>query len=572
MKRLLGLTVFVGVVIAALFRLRRLLLALIIRLRPPRTKVQITRGVRIPMRDGVTLAADHYAPQSSTPLPAILIRSPYGRGAGSSGFGLLMAFIAHVFAERGYHVIVQDVRGRFDSGGKFIPYFNEQRDGLDTLAWLEQQPWYNGAAGTWGASYLGIVQWALAAHAPQLKAIVPIVTSSNLHSVLYPDETFDLGLALRWLALFQALDRTRDYWPVATPFMFPLVERQIAPGFRDLPVAQADQLALGKPVAYYREWLMHPSADDPLWQHVTAEIDREHIAPPAHLFGGWYDFFLRPMLDDYAGLKAAGKQPYLTIGPYHHFDGMLPIHGIRAALDWFDVHLKGETHKLRAKPVRLYVMGANEWRDFDEWPPEAQETPFFLASEGRLLPVPSDDAYAVSRYTYDPADPTPALGGTQFSPLAGSKDNRRLEARADVLTFTGDVLPYDLEVIGALRLRLYVASSVEHTDFFARLCDVHPDGRSMNICDGLLRVAPGVGCEQPDGSRCIEIDMWATAQRFKAGHRLRLQVSSAAHPRWTRHTNTAEPLASAAQTRPATQTVYHDQRHPSALLLPVTAG
>jgi uncharacterized protein len=245
--------------------------------------------------------------------------------------------------------------------------------------------------------------------------------------------------------------------------------------------------------------------------------------------------------------------------------------GLRAGLAWFDTHLRGASGRLWERPVRLFVMGADEWRELDAWPPPARERRYFLHGHGLLSPAAAALDSPPDHYRYDPADPTPSVGGPLLSRYAGPRDNRALEARHDVLCYTTPLLEQAVEVAGAVRLELFFRSSVDHTDFFGPLCDVHPDGRSINICDGLLRVAPGAAAPQPDGSLRIMVDMWSTAHRFRAGHRIRLQVSSGAHPRWTRNLGTGEPLATGARMVAAAQTIYHDHVHPSALVLPVTA-
>ncbi|HTP10462.1 MAG TPA: CocE/NonD family hydrolase, partial [Anaerolineae bacterium] len=253
---------------------------------------------------------------------------------------------------------------------------------------------------------------------------------------------------------------------------------------------------------------------------------------------------------------------------------------IRQALDWFDVHLKGQPEKLRAKPVRLYVMGVDEWHDFDAWPPPAVRIRHYLRAEKRLSIEPPANGEQPDHYRYDPADPTPNLGGPLINlPQGAVQDNRELEERSDVLTYTTSPLDRDLAVIGPVRLELYARSTLAHTDFFGRLCDVQPDGKALNVCDGLLRVKPEPQVEHPEHNgrakkRCgdslhLEIDLWATAYRFKQGHRLRLIISSGAHPRWARNTGTDEALGTATILLAADQTILHDREHPSALILPV---
>jgi putative CocE/NonD family hydrolase len=553
-----------------IYLLRRHLYALVLRLSPPRNHVRVERGLTMATRDGVTLVGDIYLPTLPGKHPTILMRTPYGRSGRYSTFGHLQAFFAQRFAERGYAVLVQDVRGRFDSGGTFNPYLSESEDGLDTLEWLAQQPWCNGDLAMWGASYSGIVQWAVAPSTDRLKAFVPSITSSSLHSILYPDGAFDLGLALRWLSIFRTIDRNRRA-PWANLWLFHEIEQMVKPAVAHLPLAETDRVALKSQVDFFRMWLEHPDKNDEMWTKIVEQLRAERVTAPAHLIGGWYDFFLRGMLRDYAKLKAAGQTPYLTIGPWHHFSALFSFADVREGLRWFDAHLKGETNGLRENPVRVYVMGKNEWCDLPDWTPPAAVRPFYLGASQSLTtgaPVGSAPPY---RYTYDPNDPTPSVGGSQFSLSAGAVDNRRWERRKDVLTFTTVPLEQDLEVIGEVRLVLYVTSSLDYTDFFGRLCDVAPSGRSTNVCDGLFRVSPGLGECQPDGTLRIEVDMWATAYCFRKGHRVRLCVASGAHPRWNRNSGTGEPFNTCTNLRVAQQAIYCDAKHPSALLLPVVS-
>jgi putative CocE/NonD family hydrolase len=247
--------------------------------------------------------------------------------------------------------------------------------------------------------------------------------------------------------------------------------------------------------------------------------------------------------------------------------------GLREGLIWFDAHLKGDRRRLRHRSVRVYVMGADEWRELDDFPPPARQTNYYLRAEGKLTTDPPGPTSPPDHYRYDPVDPTPALGGPLLAfKGAGPQDNRPLEARADVLCYTTPPLTREVEIIGPVRLELFARSSLPHTDFFGRLCDVTPDGRSTNVCDGLFRIEPGRGDAGPDGSLRVRIDMWATGHRFRQGHRLRLQVSSGAHPRWSRNLGTGEAPATGIRTAIAEQTIYHDEAHPSALVLPVVGG
>jgi putative CocE/NonD family hydrolase len=553
-------------------RSRRRVVGRALGLPPARYRVAVERNLRIPMPDGVGLMADHYRPVARGRFPTILVRSGYGRGPELGTLGRLLSFPYQRFAERGYHVIVQTTRGRFDSEGEFAPFVDAAPDGRATLDWIARQPWFDGSLGMWGPSWLGYTQWAVAADAPPfLKAITPSLTSADLSSTVFPDGALALDLVLRWLALVDVMDSWQGKPPLwslgaTSP---DAQEHRVGPAFRHLPLVETAAIALGKEVAHFREALDHPDAGDPYWRPRDHRSDLARVGAAVHLVTGWYDLLCRELLADYATLRAAGQSPYLTIGPWHHLALGAARTCLREGLIWLDAHLKGDRSRLRERPVRVYVLGAREWRDFECWPPPARAVRLYLGDQSRLLTEAPDTDSGPDGYCYDPADPTPAVGGPLFTRGAGPRDNWSLERRADVLCYTSRPLAADLEVIGPVRLELYVRSSRAHTDFFGRLCDVYPDGRSINICDGLCRVAPGTGERQPDGSLRLEIDLWATACRFRRGHRLRLQVSSGAHPRWSRNLGTGEPLGTGTRMAAAYQTVYHDAEHPSALVLPV---
>ncbi len=554
-----------------LYRLRRRLLARLLRLPPPRNDVVVERGVRVPMPDGVSLAADHYRPRAQGSFPTILIRSPYGRGGGGGAIGRGSALVMERFAERGYHVLIQDVRGRFDSEGRFETLTHEASDGLATVEWIVRQPWSDGVVGMWGPSYLGYCLWAVATAAPPaLRAIVPVIPFSSGHSAAFLDGAPALDTALRIMNLFEYTGNP-ERPAVEAKLLLPEQEQIVQRAFRHLPLQEADEIAVGRAVPFFRQGLADPRPEAPFWQALDQHARLWQVQAPAHLIGGWYDLFLRDVLADYAALGAAGREPYLTVGPWYHLDLRWVLESVREGLAWFDCHLKGECHRLRRHPVRYYVLGADEWREAWSWPPAAAVTRYYLHARRRLSPDVPAPTSSPDAYRYDPADPTPVLGGPVLFPPAGPLDNRPLESRPDVLSYTTAPLAHDLEIIGPVRLELYVRSSREHTDFHGRLCDVYPDGRSINICDGLFRVEPGSGERQPDGTLRVEVDMWATACRFRQGHRLRLQVSSGAHPRWARNLGMGELLGSGTAMAAAAQQVYHDAAHPSALVLPVIA-
>ncbi|MFZ0544049.1 MAG: CocE/NonD family hydrolase [Candidatus Promineifilaceae bacterium] len=563
---------------AGVYALRRHLIAWWLHFPKPAYGVSLQRNIRIPMPDGVTLATDHYRPSvngnATNRFPTIFIRTPYSKDGIE---GLFHTFICHRFAERGYHVISQDTRGTFSSEGAFEPFVHEAEDGRTTLEWIAKQPWFNGSVGMWGMSYPGYTVWAAAAtKPPMLKALVPAITGSYLG----PEDgrIFPLDLVLNWMLILDSLlDENVNLIEMARRTGNLDHQRAIlSPGYTHLPLSELDQVVLEKEIPFFKVWQDHPDPEEAYWQEVNYADSVSEVTAPVHLVSGWFDIFLPRLMKDYANLKAAGHNPYLTIGPWYHLD-FDRFFSVREAMDWFDVYLKGKTERLRPSPVRIYLTGANQWLEFDSWPPPAQEAAYFLShgsdSSGRLgLERPKDDPKPDS-YTFDPADPTPNIGGPLLSHAAGSYDNRPLESRTDVLTYTSEPLNEHLDVIGTIRLTLYVETSLLHSDLFGRLCDVHPDGRSMNICDGLVRLGPdnvsNSDIVQVDGTLKVELEMIPTAHRFLKGHCLRLQVSGGAHPRFARNLGTDEPIPTATRMEKCETAVYLDDTHPSALVLPV---
>lgn len=580
-KKTLG---FLGVGLFGLgaYLLRKRVIARLLGMGRPRNRVAVKRNIPIVMADGSILRADLFAPLVKGLSPTILIRTPYGRGGTVGPTGLLHDFFAQRFAERGYNVLVQDVRGCFDSDGEFMPFAHEAQDGRATLEWIEEQPWFNGVLGMWGPSYLGYVQWAVAGGGPlYLKAIVPVISGANLPLTGYRDGALAIDTLLRWVIQLDALDRKaylKNWFGLRR--MSPRgMDSAIDRATMQLPLSDIDKQVVGVEVPFVRDWMNHLD-DTAYWNQFDHSRELSQVTASAHLVSGWYDILLRELLEDYAALKSNGRTPYLTVGPWHHLDSECLTESLRQGLTWFDVHLKGERGELRSSPVRICVMGGGGWREMDTWPPPSRKVLYFLGNsrgdpdgEGGSLSLkpPGEESEPVS-YVYDPETPTPAVGGPVMRVGAGPVDNRQLEARSDVVIYTTSPLEKDIEVVGPVRLRLYVRSSLEYSDFFGRLCDVHPDGRSINLCDGLLRLEPGKGSPQSDGSLLIDIDLWATANRFQAGHRIRLQVSSGAHPRWMRNLGTDTPLISATKSTPAQQTIYNDPKHPSVLILPVISS
>lgn len=528
---------------------------------PPAETYEVThlRDLPVPMPDGTVLLADRYYPTQNPKAPIILVRSPYGRA------GLIFDMVALPFAERGFQVLVQSCRGTFGSGGEFFPFRDERADGLATIAWLRQQSCYSGQFAMFGPSYLSYVQWAVGDEAgPELKALIPIVTTAEFRSVNYPGESFALDTILSW-SQGMAL---QDDPPLKAFFLRFRRARHLAHALMHLPLNQADQMASGVTVPFYQEWLVHNAPDDPWWETTDHRSAVSKVQVPVHLIGGFYDVLFLQTLDCYHRLRQAGQNPYMTLGPWTHgAPDMQPVM-MNETLHWLRAYLMNDPSGLRAKVVRLYVMGSNERKDFDIWPPPGYPVQrWHLQTDGGLSPSLPGESTPDS-YRFDPSDPTPSLGGSSLTPNSGARDNRKLEARPDVLVYTSEPLEKDLEVIGPLQVELFVKSSRQFTDFFARLCDVFPNGKSINLSDGIARVVPGRFIQSGDGILQVKIELWPIANCFKQGHRIRLQVSSGAHPRFARNPGSGEPLGSAVQLFAAEQQVFHDPVHPSAVLLP----
>lgn len=518
----------------------------------------IERDISVPALDGISLLTDMYVPRGRSNLPTILVRSPYGR-AGFFGF-----LFGHLVAERGFRVLVQSCRGTFGSGGDFTPFRHEQEDGRATLAWIKQQPWFNSQLATLGPSYLGLTQWAIARDAvPELKAMSTSITSAEFRSIIFPGEAFWLESGLTWAVLMHTQEKRRLF---DLREMFSNQDKN-DPGYHTLPLSDAPKTLLGHPVRFWQEWLEHNEPGDPWWDAVDFRSNLPHITAPNHMIGGWYDIFLPQTLRDYRTLRDAGQQPYLTIGPWAHTDLPAMATALREALIWFQAHLLGDRSGLREAPVRIFVMGADEWRDLPDWPVAGTRPQrWHLHTNGQLSPTPPSISEP-DHYRYDPHDPTPNIGGAGMGRITGAKDNRALEARPDVLVYTSAVLETPLEFIGPVTAELYVKSSRSTTDFFVRLCDVDPSGKSINITDQLCRIVPDRPAPEPDGCLKIVIDLWPMAYQFRKGHRLRLQVSSGAFPRWARNPGNVESPTATPTLHPAEQSVFHDPDHPSAIIL-----
>ncbi len=551
---------------------------------PPECAVRVDAGLMVPAADGVALRTDHYIPQVDGSRPTVLVRTPYGRGfPWDHLFGGLIA-------ERGFHVVIQSCRGTGGSGGEYQPFTRERADGQAAVAWLREQDWFSGALAMIGPSYLSSVQWALATDPPpELRALVTQAGVSDPYSVVYPGGAFALENV--FVAAAATLSFERGMAALVRAGL--RVQRKMRRVSRQLPLIDAYPQALGTRVGYLDEWLASPDPAAPCWSSLEIGADRPLPPVPASLLTGWWDACLDQVLDRYSRLRARGTPVRLVVGPWTHssaFNKALPV-VLGEALSWLraytgDAQAPGPPvpdgqapgppapDQIRNEdlPVRVYVDGAGEWRDLADWPPPGLAVqPWYLRAGGGLVTEPPAEP-GISSFRYDPADPTPSVGGQLFTSKAGAADNRALESRPDVLVFTSAPLTGALDVIGPVSARIRVRASSGHFDLFARLCDVDPRGRSRNVCDGIIRCAPAAGTPAAGTPATITVPMSATAYRFAAGHRLRLQVSGGAHPRFARNTGSGEPPATATRLVVVDLQILHELADPCNMLLPLLPG
>jgi putative CocE/NonD family hydrolase len=509
----------------------------------------------VPMRDGTKLRADVYLPAPEQPKATVLIRSPYGRG-----FPLDLLH-ARVFARHGYQVVVQSVRGRSGSDGEFRPMVNEAADGRDTVDWLRRQDWYTGKLATFGGSYLGFVQWALLTDPPEeCEAAVVVVGPHDFSRAIWGAGAFALTDMFGWS---QAMTAPEGGGVLRQAARMRRMHRQAGEVMGRLPVLAASETALDGGAPWFRDWLGHDNIRDPFWDAYRSGDALKNSEVPTLLVGGWRDAFIDQTLEQYDALRSRDVDVALTVGPWTHMETATRAagHMTREALEWFDHCFAGGG---RPNRVRAFVTGADEWRSVDDWPPATSALELRLATD-RLVDGSEDGGQTT--FLFDPADPTPALGGRTTDPTgSGAKDNRPLAARADVVAFTGDALPDPLEICGAPELELRLAVTNPHSDVFVRLCDVGPKGKSVNIADGFVRLDPDVPGGDEQVARLTLDPCW---HRVRAGHRLQLLMSGGAHPRFARSLGTPGPVADNSALEVQPHTMHHRE---TTLRLPVVAA
>jgi putative CocE/NonD family hydrolase len=557
-------------------------------------------GVPMKTRDGVTLYSDIYRPRADGTFPVILMRTPYDKNV-SWAVGPAYQIAAH-----GYVVIVQDVRGRYTSEGEWYPFRHESNDGYDAVEWAAALPSSNGKVGMIGGSYVGATQMLSAiAHPPHLAGICPVVTASNYHD----GWTYQGGALEQWFDQNWATQlATNTMWRLIAKNTNALLGAPVLPlthypafNYVSLP-AGAEATAQLAP--YYLDWLAHPDYDA-YWKQWSIEEHFSDIQVPALHIGGWYDIFLTGTLRNYMGIKAhggtdearKGQRLLVQIGGHAGFghrigdvefgDDALKFPSTEVVLAWYDYLFKGVQNEFATVPVRIFVMGEDKYHQESDWPPpEAKLTRYFLHSSGSANSLRGDGGLSLTppkketpdKFTYDPANPVPTIGGSlccdaeHYEP--GPRDQRASENRDDVLVYSTKPLAEDMEVTGPVTLELWARSSAVDTDFTAKLVDVSPVGFAMNLTDGILRMRyrdsqEKPGLMNPDQVYKISVDLWATSNVFKKGHIIRLEVSSSNFPRFDSNLNTGADQATSREFVSATNTILHDSEHPSALLVPV---
>jgi uncharacterized protein len=573
---------------------------------PESVSLTVERNVPARMRDGTILYADVYRPAAPGRYPTLLTRTPYDKALRGP-----VPFVIRA-ASAGYAVVVQDVRGRFTSEGQFYTFVNERDDGYDTLEWLVSEPWCDGNIGMFGGSYVGLTQWqaALSGH-PALKAIVPNVTASNYHDGwTYQGGAFELQFNLSWTMSVLALNTVLR--SLNGDLTSPNVQA-ILDASDNLPEEYLRRPLAGHPILreyapYYDDWLDHPTYDD-FWRKLDVRQGYESMSVASLSSGGWYDIFLGGTIENFTGMRAAAppgekNRHHLLVGPWNH-GGMAsgnPIgdydFGMRStgalidadglSLRWYDRWLRGIENGIENEPpVRIFVMGTNTWRSEQEWPlPHTEWQEWFLHSGGRANTLNGDGALSretphaepPDAYVYNPRNPVPTRGGglccNAVYALGGAWDQRPVEQREDVLVYTSAPVERAKEVTGPIRMILYASSTAPDTDFTAKLVDVAPCGFARNLTDGIIRARYRYSMSEPsliEPGEVVEyeIDLWATGNVFKEGHRIRVEISSSNFPRFDRNPNTGELPGRSTEMVSALQTIHHSAEYPSRIILPV---
>ncbi|HEY7411206.1 MAG TPA: CocE/NonD family hydrolase [Vicinamibacteria bacterium] len=554
----------------------------------------LEQDVGVRMRDGVTLRADVWRPAARGRFPTLVYRTPYDRKQAPASYTTIRRAV-----ERGYAVVAQDVRGRHGSEGEFVPYANEGRDGYDTIEWAAAQPWSDGRVGTFGLSYPGAAQWLAALEAPpHLLAMVPAMTFSTARNFIYSGGVFDMSWTA-WIWNTIAADvRARKGLP--GPRADEAVEREwarLGPLVqRRLPISDLPEFREVAPFLF--EWMRHPPGD-PYWDFLEVRGRYGRVTAAVLNLSGWHDEAYGPegAITNFRGLVAAraGAPPRarLLLGPWIHGSATMNARdgqvragdrafGPAAAIDYdetilrfMDRHVRGLDNGLDGeKPVRVFVMGEDAWRDEDAWPPpSARPLVLHLHAGGALREAPAEAESAASTFVSDPQDPV----ADTYAPAPGAHDYRALAARKDLLVFETEPLAADLRVVGPLSAAIHLSADAPDADLWVKVFDVAPDGTAFNLMSPGLDVrrasyeggGPARKPLVPGQVRSLAFDDMVTANLFRRGHRLRVVLAAAFFPHFSRNLHTGELETVSAVTRTAALTVHHDRRHPSRVTLSV---
>ncbi len=523
---------------------------------PPATSDYTVNRVEVPMRDGIRLVADHYEPNTSSPAGTLLVRGPYGRG-----FPFSLAY-ARLYAARGYHVVLQSVRGTFKSGGVFEPMVNEAADGADTVVWLREQPWFTGRFATVGVSYLGFTQWALLQDPPpELAAAVITVGPHDFNASVWGTGSFAVNDFLGWSDL---VSHQEEPGLIKAGIRQLQARRKVEQAVAEVPLGAAARRLLGAGAPWFESWVEHPEQDDPFWNSLRCDQALDLVQVPVLLLSGWQDVFVRQTVQQYRHLRGRGVDVALTVGPWTHAQMLTKGLAVsaRESLDWLDTHLAGARTLQRPSRVRVFVNGQG-WRNLPDWPPATTDRELYLRP-GRYLDetAPTDLAgVAPATFRYDPANPTPTIGGPLLSPDGGYRDDSRLALRADTLAFTSATLTQEVCVYGSPVVELVHSADNPNADLFVRVSEVDAKGHSQNVSEGYRRLD-----QAQKAKRTVSIELDPTAYQFSAGSRIRVLIAGGWFPRYARNLGTDEPVLTGGELKPATHTVHYGR---SRLRLPV---
>ncbi len=525
---------------------------------PAETNSYTIEKLRIPVGDDLQLAAELYQPVGTRPVGTLLVRSPYG-------IGLPVALShARLFAARGYQVLMSNCRGTASSGGEFDPGFYEEEDGQAVVAWMGKQPWYTGSFATMGTSYLGYVQWALQSNPP--RDMRAAVINTGPHS--FADFVLGTGAynsdAIAW---GDFMTRMKMGYSFLSLMWYARSQKgRLRPVIDAVPLIDAvDKYFEGDTPAWLRHQLTHQDQKDAYWQRIQHDDALDRVNIPVFLVAGWFDLVLPSVMHQYEKLTERGCTVALTVGPWTH-TGAGAQNTVAQALGWLNEHFLGRVVGHRPSPVRLFVTGAQEWRDLSKWPPPPLSSREFFLHPGKKLArdAPPKDA-ADSEFVFDPTDPTPSIGAPELFDNGGENRDTALAARSDVVIFTTEVLDRDVEVCGKPSVELHHSSDNPNVDLLVLLSEVDSRGTSRSISERYLRLDPNRGADP------LNLALNDCAHRFRRGSRIRLLVAGSSHPRYIRNLGTGDDPATGSTLRPARHTIHHKASAVSKLVLPVTA-